>query len=157
MKRVIREGVEVLYNELDRILPKQDMKNIGVLYIDDEQMNLTCFKALFRRDNFKVYTALDCAEALEVMSNHKIHVVVSDYLMPGINGAECLKVIHEKYPNVIALGLTAHVTNKVISEFKKIGGALDVIGKPFKADDLKEKITGAYRIYIHNFAENLIA
>ncbi|HRO73923.1 MAG TPA: response regulator, partial [Saprospiraceae bacterium] len=70
----------------------------SILYLDDEEDNLTSFKAVFRR-NFKIYTAQHAREALELLSANAIDLVISDQRMPGISGVEFLEKIHQSYPH----------------------------------------------------------
>ncbi|MCK5536830.1 MAG: response regulator, partial [Bacteroidales bacterium] len=63
-----------------------------ILYIDDEEQNLTGFKFTFYKD-FKVFTALTEEEAWNVFEENTIKVVISDQRMPQISGIELLKKI----------------------------------------------------------------
>ena len=61
--------------------------HIHVLYIDDEDNNLKSFRASLRKD-FKVFTAIDAEEGLQVAQTEEIHVVIADQRMPGMTGTE---------------------------------------------------------------------
>lgn len=67
-----------------------NQKNINVLYVDDEVNNLNSFKATFRR-NFNITTSETVDEALKILEQEAIHVILSDQRMPKMTGIEFLK------------------------------------------------------------------
>jgi CheY-like chemotaxis protein len=65
---------------------------ISVLYVDDEPALLEIGKLfLERNDDFRVDTVTSAAGALAIIGSGKYDVVISDYLMPGLNGIDFLK------------------------------------------------------------------
>ena len=65
---------------------------INVLYIDDEEHNLTSFRAAFRRD-FKVFVTTEPSEAVRILVENPIEVVISDQKMPTLSGVEFFEMI----------------------------------------------------------------
>jgi two-component system response regulator (stage 0 sporulation protein F) len=76
-----------------------EKKDITILYVDDEQVNLRIFEINFRK-RYNVITAVSGEQGLEKLEeNGDIIVVVSDMKMPGMNGIEFIKKAREKiYP-----------------------------------------------------------
>lgn len=58
-----------------------------IMVVDDEPANLRLLKRLFRRD-YQVITAASGDEALELLSEHDVSVIVRDQRMPGMTGSE---------------------------------------------------------------------
>jgi two-component system, sensor histidine kinase and response regulator len=82
-------------------------KKINVLYIDDEDNNLNSFKAALRKE-FKVHTALDAMEGLEIAKINEFHVVIADQRMPGMTGVEFFEKLVEINPRPIRILLTGY-------------------------------------------------
>ena len=76
-----------------------------ILYIDDEEDNLTVFSATFRRD-YEVHLATSGHKGLEIMKKHNIHLVITDQRMPKMTGTEFLEKIIPHYPDCIRMVLT---------------------------------------------------
>ena len=92
---------------------KSDNSLAPILYIDDEQDNLTVFYSTFRRD-FKVYLATSGQEGLEIMEKNKVHLVIADQRMPEMTGIEFLEIIKLKYPECIRMVLTGYTDVEAI-------------------------------------------
>lgn len=155
-KDIVRNSIELLRCELDAMLPTASDYNINVLYIDDDLANLTSLKSLFRREKFNVFIADNIEEAISIVNRENIQVVITDYLMPRHNGAECMRLIHKNNPNIIGVALTAYKTNDIEKEFKEKGDVLRFIKKPFKFNELKATIIDSYKLYIFKISNQCI-
>ena len=80
---------------------------IHVLYLDDESHNLTAFRAAFRRV-FKVHVTTEPTEAVQILREHPIEVVISDQKMPALSGVEFFELIMSDFPDPIRMLLTGH-------------------------------------------------
>ncbi len=70
---------------------------IRILYLDDEEHNLTAFKAAFRRE-YEVYTATTASEGHLILNEFDIQVVIADQRMPGTTGVEFLNQLSRITP-----------------------------------------------------------
>ena len=77
-----------------------------VLYVDDERGNRIVFEQSLNSE-FNLITAQHAAEALELLQVHDIAVIVSDMRMPSMTGDELLRIVKERYPQVIRMVVTA--------------------------------------------------
>ena len=80
---------------------------IHVLYLDDEEHNLTAFRAAFRRD-FQVHVTTVPSEAVRMLQEHPIEVVISDQKMPDVSGVEFFEMIMADHPDPVRMLLTGH-------------------------------------------------
>ena len=80
---------------------------IHVLYLDDEEHNLTAFRAAFRRD-FHVHVTTVPSEAVHMLQEFPIEVVISDQKMPDISGVEFFEMIMADHPDPVRMLLTGH-------------------------------------------------
>jgi len=81
---------------------------MNILLVDDEKMILNGLKRILFGNKWKVYTAESGPEALELMSHQSIDLIISDMLMPGMDGAELLEKVSKLYPGVIRASLSGY-------------------------------------------------
>lgn len=125
---------------------KYDTKNINVLYVDDEVVNLKAFQANFRRV-FNVYIARSAAEGEEVLKENTIHVVLSDQRMPEVTGVEFLSAIKKVYPNTIRILITAFSNIQAVIDAINKGNVYRYVTKPWDMEELQAIIQNAYEVY----------
>ena len=79
-----------------------------ILCVDDEQNPLTLRKFVLQKAGYDVLTASSGKEALELVASRKVDLVLSDHLMPGMQGTELakqLKAEHPKLPVILISGV----------------------------------------------------
>lgn len=122
------------------------MNKITVLYIDDEEFNLSAFKASFRRI-FNVYIANSAEEGLAILNDRIIHVVIADQKMPDTTGIQFFESIINSYPSPTRILVTGYSDiNAVIDAINK-GQVYRYIPKPWNESELKTTIEKAYQLY----------
>src|SRR6187431_1188651 len=124
----------------------EEKLHIKVLYVDDEENNLSAFKASFRRQ-FTVFTAISADEALKVLSENDIHILITDQRMPGTLGTELLAQALKDNPDQIRILLTGFSDIEAIKDAINRGQIYHYLQKPWNDQELKDTIENAYRIY----------
>ncbi len=114
-----------------------------VLYVDDEENNLFVFKSAFRRF-YDVHTALSASDALLILKENPVDVVISDQRMPEVSGVEFLKNIPDE-PENIRMILTGYSDVETVIEAFNIEKIYKYIKKPWLKEDLKITIDEAYQ------------
>ena len=109
----------------------------AILFVDDEQNVLKSMQRIFRRENYKLYTAQSGSEALKIMAKESIQVVISDHRMPQMNGTELLRKIKADYPKTIRIMLTGHAEVDAVMGAVNEGAVYKFITKPWNDDDLR--------------------
>jgi DNA-binding NtrC family response regulator len=99
-----------------------------ILLVDDEKNTLEIFKRQLE-DDFAVTTAISAQEALDKLANEPFHLVLTDLVMPNMNGIELLKIIKRQYPHIPVLVISGNATIEMAVDAIKIG-AEDFIEKP---------------------------
>lgn len=112
-----------------------DRNSRPVLYVDDEPNNLTVFEAAFE-DKYDVYTALSGADALRILDERPIHVLVTDMRMPEMNGVELLERVLPRHPEVIRIVLTGYTDVESIVRAINQGQVHQYITKPWDEREL---------------------
>jgi CheY-like chemotaxis protein len=75
-------------------------QKLNVLVVDDEQIVLDSIKKLLKNDNYEVIGVLDARDGLDRIEKGDIDIVLTDLMMPGIDGLEFMKLTKEKEPNL---------------------------------------------------------
>src|SRR5215831_4821336 len=102
-----------------------------VLVVDDEPSNLASIQKIFERDGMRVKTADGAKAALDVVRSHKVQVVLTDLMMPGISGIELLRAIKQVSPDTEVVVMTAYGTVETAVQAMR-DGAYDFVEKPLK-------------------------
>ena len=114
---------------------------IHVLYLDDEEHNLTAFRAAFRRD-FHVHVTTVPSEAVRMLEEHPIDVVISDQKMPDISGVEFFEMIMADHPDPVRMLLTGHADIDAVIDAINKGRIYKYISKPWNEAELKRLVEG---------------
>jgi len=106
-----------------------------VLVVDDEESVRNLIQRTLERAGYSVVTAADGQEALDIISELEIDVMLLDIKMPGISGIEVLQQIAITHPLICVIMVTAMVDTTTAIEAMKLG-AYDYVTKPFNPDDV---------------------
>jgi response regulator RpfG family c-di-GMP phosphodiesterase len=125
---------------------------INILYVDDELNNLISFKALFRI-KYNIHTAISGEEAVKILRNKSINVILTDQRMPQMTGVEFLESILEEFPDPMRILLTGYTDmNAVIDAINK-GKIFHYLTKPWNEEELDLTINRAYDVYKQKMEE----
>ena len=108
-----------------------------VVIVDDEEMvlsSISTFLGLETQYNVKTFTSP--AEALDFIEQNPIHLVVSDYLMPQMDGVTFLAKVRELRPEVPRIILTGYADKENAIKAINDVGLFQYIEKPWDNDDL---------------------
>ncbi|NUM31596.1 MAG: hybrid sensor histidine kinase/response regulator [Bacteroidetes bacterium] len=119
---------------------------IKVLYLDDEENNLTAFKSFFRKE-YEVYTATVPDEALALLKEQPIQIIVTDQRMPIMTGVEFLEKTLDSNPESIRLLITGQSDINLVIESINRGRVNKYIQKPWDWDKLKLMMENCCDLY----------
>ena len=119
-----------------------------LLCVDDELIVLTALKDQLRRafgNDFHVDVAESAEEALELLDElseqgHRLLVIVSDWLMPGMKGDEFLIQAHQRFPTVVKIMLSGQAQQEAVDRARREAGLHEFLSKPWNATELIETI-----------------
>ncbi len=114
---------------------------IKVLFVDDEPNILQGLERMLRsvRHEWQMSFVRSGSEALAVLKEKKIDVIVSDMKMPGMDGSELLHTVSERYPHVVRVILSGFSDKEV--NMRSVGTAHQYLSKPCDPELLKATIT----------------
>jgi DNA-binding NtrC family response regulator len=107
-----------------------------VLVVDDDPGILETMADILDEMNFKVSTASDGYQAIEMMKSGSYDAVMMDVRMPGIDGIETLKRIKETKPDAKVILMTAYASQDMVLAARK-EGASTVLYKPIDLDKIE--------------------
>jgi len=119
-----------------------------LLLVDDESSILKSLKRLFRHTDYTVLTANCAYQALDIIREKPIAVLISDYTMPGLSGAELLATAKSLRPDMYAVILSGNSDQQSVIRSINEGGAAKFITKPWTDQDLIATVDEAYGIWL---------
>ena len=123
-----------------------------VLVVDDEESLRTVLGMLLRRQGYEVTAVCDGAEALEALSTQTYSVLLTDLRMPRLDGIGLLRRVHEQWPDMPVIMLTAHGTVGTAVEALKMG-AFDFLSKGCDNDEVLKVVGKAVATRTMRLAE----
>jgi putative nucleotidyltransferase with HDIG domain len=121
---------------------KVDMVREKVLIVDDEPSVLDLSAKVLAKEQYLVATAHSGYEALEIAKGKKFDLLMTDIVMPEMDGLELLQRLRELYPDIAAVVITGYGTiENAVNSLKH--GAEEFIIKPFTPDELKTALSQA--------------
>jgi len=118
------------------------MDQIRVLLVDDDESFLKLLSIRLSASGFETITALSAEQALAELPVKAPHLVVTDMQMGGMDGLALFDEIHQKYPSIPVIILTAHGTIKDAVKATQ-AGVFGFLTKPFDSQELVQKINEA--------------
>ena len=117
----------------------------SILVVDDNDDTIEVTRrAIEKFTGFQVLTATNGKDALAIMDEQVVDVVVLDFMMPDMNGSECYESIRQKDVHTPVIFLTGY-PNAAKKREQLALGAFDYLSKPVRARDLIFLINDAYR------------
>ncbi|MGI9175983.1 MAG: sigma-54-dependent transcriptional regulator, partial [Rhodothermales bacterium] len=110
-----------------------------ILFVDDEQMLHALFQRLFSRHGLTVTCCSNGVQAVEKLKEESFDLVVTDFMMPDMDGTQLLSHIRQEYPHLKVIMITAHANVQQAVRVMKTG-AIDYIPKPFSTTELLERV-----------------
>src|SRR5579863_2879465 len=110
-----------------------------VLIVDDERTTRDLCRDVVVEAGLRTRTASNTEEALEILEQSPIDIVLTDLRVPQLGGLELLKRIREFHPQTAVIVLTQFGTIESAVEATRIGAA-DYVTKPFHISELRAKL-----------------
>ena len=127
----------------------------SILIIDDEPRSIETLERILD-EHFDVHTANNAEEALIVLKQEWIQVVVCDQRMPDVTGVELCSQIRETWPEIIRMIISGYTDSEDIINAINEGGIYQYISKPWHPDDVILKIKNAVELFdLHRINERL--
>ena len=119
-----------------------------LLFVDDEEGVLAAMRRIFIEENYEILTASSGEKAISLLEQQPVHLLLTDHRMPGMNGADLLKIVRERWPETIRIMLTGYADVNSIMGAVKDGAVYKFITKPWNDEDLRLTISLALQQYM---------
>lgn len=117
-----------------------------ILVVDDEPEILHSLKGLLRGD-FLVHTAGSGAEAVHILQEQAVHLVMTDQRMPQMTGVEFLRRVKSDHPEAIRLIFTGYADVQAVIDAVNQGNVFRYVSKPWNPDELIKTLREAGEEY----------
>jgi two-component system probable response regulator PhcQ len=114
-----------------------------VLVVDDEPRVLAALRRTLRDRAYRVLTADDARQALDVLAAGGVDILVSDIDMPGMSGIELIKEARRRHPEVIRLLLTGDASLESALSAINDGEVYRYLVKPWNGAELRQTLMDA--------------
>lgn len=119
----------------------------SLLCVDDEPNVLQALKRLLRNEPYCLFTASSGPEALKILEENPVQVIMTDQRMPGMSGTELLAEVRKKYPDTIRIVLSGYTEVDTITEAINKGHVYKFFLKPWDDHSLKLELRQALDQY----------
>ncbi len=117
-----------------------------ILVVDDEKEIRNLIEVYLKNEGYKVLKASNGLEALEIMQNNRIHLIILDIMMPKMDGIEaCMKIREKNNMPIIMLSAKNQDMDKILG---LSSGADDYMSKPFNPMELVARVKSQLRRYM---------
>jgi DNA-binding NtrC family response regulator len=124
------------------------MEKRTVLFVDDEEKVLNALKMALIDEPYHEIFVRSGEEAIEILEQEQVHVIVTDMRMPGMSGLDLLKLVKEKYPKVVRIVLSAYTQVSTLLTAINQGEIYRYITKPWQLEEeFKPAIRQAIEYY----------
>lgn len=111
-----------------------DEKKLNILILDDDPIIRNLLRSMLKQKT-TLHVADKPSKAFEILKKESIDLMISDFMLPEMNGLEVLKVMKEEYPGIEVIMISAEGNmDTVIGALRQ--GAVDYFRKPFNAEDI---------------------
>jgi CheY-like chemotaxis protein len=124
-------------------------ENYSLLVVDDEPSVLRVVVTVLACDfACKIHTATCGDDALAILRDNNIAVLLTDFQMPGMGGLDLAKTVHQRSPDTVCILITAFATKELMITTLNDGHIWRCLEKPWQADKLIELTKEAVSIYL---------
>ena len=127
-----------------------------LLIVDDEMPNIRLLERLFQHD-YHCLTASSGEDAMSLLDQHEVAVIITDQRMPQMTGIELLKRSADRRPHMVRILLTGYTDLDALVEAVNCGLVYMYVSKPWNNDDLKLRVGRAVEAYENNKRQHSLA
>ena len=115
-----------------------------ILVVDDNVEVRVLVEKMLVRSGFDVQTASDVPSASRLVRAHPFDTIITDFVMPDVDGLDLLKIVRERYPNLPVILMTGYATAEAATQALRLD-AYDFLTKPIVYQELISTVRRAVR------------
>jgi DNA-binding NtrC family response regulator len=113
---------------------------LKILFVDDDPLILSAVRRSLGREGFEVHLTSEPLDAPRLVAEHRVDVIVSDYMMPGCTGVELLSLVRRLHPKVTRIMMTGQADRDATIRAINEGAVSRYIEKPWDDSMLKRTL-----------------
>jgi CheY-like chemotaxis protein len=110
----------------------------NILVVEDDSLNRGLICKVLRQEGHGVVEASDGVQALESLDAHRFDLVITDFVMPKVNGLKLVDALHSAQPKFPIIFITGYLSPNSAKAI--LDDAAEVLVKPFELDALKSTV-----------------
>jgi len=130
------------------------IREMKILLIDDDEWIRDSLRIFFEAEDCHVLALETAEEGIAAIKDQTFDLIIVDYKLPGLDGLEFLKRIHNTQPDAIKILITAYRNENVVSEAKKLK-VQGFIEKPFTSDTIMASLAYTIKMRDRNHQRKL--
>jgi response regulator RpfG family c-di-GMP phosphodiesterase len=115
-----------------------------LLIVDDEERILSALRRTLHAEGYEILTCESAHDALEILDERPVDMIISDQRMPGMNGLQFLAEARERCPHAARMLITGWISEIPTQTLQELG-IIALINKPWDDGELKETLRRASR------------
>jgi len=125
-----------------------DVEKRAVLFVDDDEIVLKSIEKSIADEPYEKYFAKNGEDAVGILKQKKVHVIVADIVMPGMDGLELLKIARKEYPDIVSMVISGFAQSADVMMILQQEGVYRFVPKSWTFDeDLRKLIRQAIDTY----------
>ena len=119
-------------------------EHVNILIVEDNSSLRNSLKGFVKLLGLTCHAVSNAEEALQAIKDNEYNIVITDYMLPGINGLRLLDTLTTSTPGAKVILLTGH-SNPEIRIRARQAGAWACLTKPFEPDELEQMLQGVFQ------------
>ena len=116
-----------------------------LLLVDDEENILRALNRVLRGEGYRILTATNARDAMAILGQNEVQVIVSDQRMPEVSGTEFMSSVKSTYPSTVRMVLSGYSDVSAVTEAINRGAIYKFLTKPWEDDDIRLHVREAFR------------
>ena len=146
LDKVYTSSLHMPDKRVKKMGPSASLTGETILVVDDDRQVLGVLRRVLERHGYRVLSASDGREALEVLENHQIkpNLVLTDIVMPEVSGPELVSQLEEMEFQVPVIYMSAYAPKEIADRYglHESSPKYRLLVKPFQLNDVLEAVRG---------------
>ncbi|MPV69355.1 EAL domain-containing protein [Burkholderia sp. BE17] len=143
-------------SELPEHCRQRELLHRTLLLVDHDPAVLQTLRQALGRDGYEVLGTTDPADALDLLAQHRVGVIVSDFRMPNLSGIDLLQRVKALYPDIVRILLSGYGEGQSIAAASGDGSVQKLLIKPWDVALLRQHIAESFKRFERSTLHNRI-
>lgn len=122
----------------------QQKESRTLLLVDDEVNIQRALTRVLRGEGYRILGATSARDAIEILGQHEVQVIIADQRMPDVTGTEFLTIVKTTHPNTVGILLSGYSDAAAVTDAINRGAIYKFLTKPWDDDDIRLQVREAF-------------